>query len=196
MEKFKKKEIILLGVLVVGICFIGMYKHINESQEMIIEESIKKNSEDTTEDDKEEVWMMVDVCGEVNMEGVVKIKKGDRIIDAVTLAGGLKETADRRKINMAQKLSDGEQVYIPKIGEYIKESDALENQNSNDKKLDINTASITDLESLNGIGTALAQRIIEYRDKNGNFKKIEDIMNVSGIGKKKFENIQDQICTH
>ncbi|WP_129597337.1 helix-hairpin-helix domain-containing protein [Anaerophilus nitritogenes] len=198
MDKFKKKESILLGVLIVGIFLIGIYTHVNKSQEIIIEESIQKNLEDTKQDEEEDEWIMVDVCGEVELEGVVKIKKGDRMIDAITIAGGLKQTADRKKINMAKKLSDGEQVYIHKMGEYMDKSDLLENQdkNSDHQKLNINTASLTDLQSLDGIGASLAQRIMDYRNKNGNFKNIDDLMNVSGIGKKKFENIQDQICIY
>ena len=165
--------------------------------------------------------IMIDVTGAVNEPGVVILNEGSRIIDAINAAGGKTEEADTSKINLAYILEDGVQIYIPKIGEkseaeleaeksgstgkkeYIK-TDAGEGiitetaTNDNTKtttetKININTADKEKLKTLNGIGDSMAQKIIEYREKNGKFATIEDIKKVSGIGESKFNNIKTKI---
>lgn len=131
--------------------------------------------------------------------------------EAIEAAGGELEDADLSKVNLAYTLSDGQKIYIPKIGEIInEESEAIEyvtsdfgnnvlieednNTESGGGKVNINTANQTELETLTGIGPSTAQKIIEYRNQNGKFGTIEDIQNVSGIGDSKFENIKNHIC--
>ena len=163
--------------------------------------------------------MFIHIVGEVRNEGIVVLKKGDRIKDAIDKAGGATELADLSKINLAFVLSDGQKVRIPSkndndknqvfvtygsgdnekgLGEQI--SDGGENMNinmgdfpNNSRKINVNTASQTELETLDGIGPSLAMKIIKYREKNGKFKKIEDIKNVSGIGNSKFEEIKEKL---
>lgn len=115
------------------------------------------------------------------------------VIDAVNLAGGLKNNADSDRINLARKLTDEEKIYIPKIGE-DELPDEVSNLGSsyNSGKVNINSCSKEELVSLPGIGSVLADRILEYR-KQHRFEAIEDIMNVSGIGDKKFDNIKELI---
>lgn len=141
--------------------------------------------------------------------GIVKLKDGARIYDAIEMAGGSTDDADLSKINLAYVLEDGQKVYIPKIGEINQENAEEEyitfeygnNKNiiqdynkGGNEKVNINTANQTELETLPGIGTATAEKIIDYRNKNGKFSSIEDIQNVKGIGNAKYENIKESIC--
>ena len=145
--------------------------------------------------------IMIDICGEILHPGVFRLEEGSRVIDAVTMAGGLLETADRKKVNLARIIEDGEQIYIPAIGEIIDRIDINDPVDTNNSyslqkgngKVNINRASQDELESLSGIGEVLAKRIIQHRAEKGLFNEIDDIMNVSGIGAKKFEDIKDKI---
>lgn len=145
------------------------------------------------------------------IRGIVKIKEGARLFEAIDIAGGTTQEADLSKINLAYTLSDGQKIYIPKIGEVLSEqSDTseyifsgfgnnglIEDNNGIENgggKVNINTANQTELETLPGIGPSTAQKIIDYRNKNGKFESIGDIQNVKGIGDGKFEDIKDYIC--
>ena len=141
----------------------------------------------------------VHIIGEVKNEGIVILNKGERVIDAIEKAGGVTESADLSKINLAYKLSDGQKIKIPNVNEPVKEeANYVYGLGSNEKevknsKVNINTATQTELETLNGIGPSLASKIIEYRKKNGSFKKIEEVKNVSGIGGDKYNLIKEEI---
>ena len=130
--------------------------------------------------------------------GVYKMKIGDRVNDAIQAAGGLTENAEKSKINLATKLKDEMKIHIYKIGETNKDSsnessdDNNKSDGNNSKLININTASKEELCKLTGIGENKAKLIIEYREKN-KFTKIEDITKVSGIGKKTFEKIKNDI---
>lgn len=135
--------------------------------------------------------------------GVVTLFAGSRISDAISACGGTTELADISKVNLAYELKDGQKIYIPSIFDsenitYIQNdagNNILISDTSNENFLvNINTATQSELESLPGIGSSTAIKIIDYRTKNGLFKNIEDIMNVSGIGQSKFNNIKDYIC--
>lgn len=144
------------------------------------------------------------VIGEVKNPGVFRLQKNDRVYQAVEMAGGSLDTADMKQVDMARKLSDEETVYIPAIGEISEAPMAgtasIESHSpnysagaKNSGLININSASLEELDTLDGIGPALAQRIIDYRTGNGSFTSIEDINNVSGIGDKKFEAIKNSI---
>lgn len=145
------------------------------------------------------------------IHGIVKIKEGSRLYEAIEMAGGSNQDADLSKINLAYALSDGQKIYIPKVGEVISEQNEfseyitsgfgnnglVEDKNgiaNGGEKVNINTANQTELETLPGIGPSTAQKIIDYRSKKGKFETIEDIQNVKGIGDGKFEEIKDNIC--
>lgn len=156
-----------------------------------------------TESDMETVF--VDIIGAVNTPSLVEVKKEDRLQVAIDKAGGLTKNAERKSINLAQKLVDGAQYIIPEKGEELiinysedetQEKIAIGEQSLADGKLNINTASKTELQNLTGIGDVLSQRIIEYREANDGFNSIEDIKNVKGIGDKKYEDIYSQICVN
>ncbi|MCR4431437.1 MAG: helix-hairpin-helix domain-containing protein [Tepidanaerobacteraceae bacterium] len=141
--------------------------------------------------------VVVYVTGAVRNPGVYTLEDGMRVKDAIDLAGGPLPEADLLRINLAQKLHDEDKLYIPEIGEIMGESTLQQNSagiaSSGDGKININTAGLSELDALPGIGPATAQKIIDYRTQNGPFKSIDDIKNVSGIGDKKFEQLKDKI---
>lgn len=146
--------------------------------------------------------IIVHITGEVANEGIIKIKKDSRLVDVIEKAGGTTEEADLSKVNLAYQVKDGQKIYIPNINdkeiqEYITEepgdSIIIEGKESK-SKVNINTATQTELETLSGIGPSTALKIINYRKENGEFKQIEDIKNIPGIGEAKFENIKEEIC--
>jgi competence protein ComEA len=146
--------------------------------------------------------VMIDVGGEVIKPGVYELNNGDRVNDALVAAGGLSAKADRdwveKNLNKAEKLVDGQKIFIPKVGEILGDSvvsrDATHGVSTNSKIVRINTATIEQLDTLNGIGPAIAQRIIDYRTENGGFKDINELKLVSGIGDKLFEKIKDDVA--
>lgn len=140
------------------------------------------------------------ISGEIKNEGVYYLNKDSRIVSLIDIAGGLTPNADISKINPAQKLNDSDKIIIPtkkeESGDIDDESEEVDIDNQNcsiSEKVNINTATKEELTSLNGIGDATAEKIITYRKTNP-FKEIEDLLNVPGIGKSKFENIKDDIC--
>jgi competence protein ComEA len=134
------------------------------------------------------------VSGAVNKPDVYALPLNAIVKDAIATAGGATDDADLDRINLATKLADQMQVYVPRKGEA--EPPAPPNGSAPDTtaaKININTASIEELDKLPGIGPSLAKAIIDYRTKNGPFKQIEDINEVKGIGDALFEKIKEQI---
>lgn len=142
--------------------------------------------------------VIVHISGEVNKEGVYKLKKGDRVVDAIDLAKGATDKADLSRINLAKTVTDGEKLVIPRKKEQIKQGvkESLKSQEFTGGLIDLNSADEKSLCSLPGIGPSTAKKIIEYRESNGSFNKPEDIMQVPRIGKKKFEKIKDKITVY
>jgi competence protein ComEA len=146
--------------------------------------------------------ILVHICGEVVSPGVYEVEDGSRIIDLMKTAGGETEEACIDSLNLAQVVFDGQRIYVPsreevvsgEIPETVDTQDA-DNYMSEGYSLviNINTAAAGKLESLPGIGPVTAEKIIQYREKYGSFKRKEDLMNVSGIGPKKFEQVKDLI---
>ena len=143
--------------------------------------------------------LIVDVRGAVNKPGVYTLPVGSRVQDALTLAGEVTSNADTRALNLARRLNDGEQIYVPTVGEAIPTlpaasgKAALTAPKPASGKININTATLAELDTLSGIGPAIAQRIIDYRTQNGDFKTIEDLKKVRGIGDALFNQIKDLI---
>ena len=179
------------------------------SSEIVLEDETLKGQENAaflaSNDDFENVEasdsediskIFVYVCGEVVSPGVYELDEGSRVIDAVSAAGGLSESADDAYINLAALLEDGIKIRIPSRDETKDCEEAVEafgtTGNSNGR-VNINTASVEELKSLPGIGDGIAGKIVKYREENGKFSKIEDIMKVSGIKDKLFQKIKEQI---
>ncbi|MBQ6297287.1 MAG: helix-hairpin-helix domain-containing protein [Selenomonadaceae bacterium] len=135
------------------------------------------------------------VSGQVKNISVVELEDTGnlRFIDAVNKAGGLTNFADTEAVNLAEKLTDGQHVHIP-TKEILFQEQNFSSASSSDL-VNINTADAERLATLKGIGPALAQRIIDYREQNGNFKSIDELKNVRGIGQKKFDAFKDKITT-
>ena len=141
------------------------------------------------------------ISGEIKKEGVYYLDKDARVANLIDIAGGLTEKADISKINPAQKLNDSDKIIVPEKKDMGESStidegfndESSQNESSINDKININTATKDELTTLNGIGEATANKIINYR-KNNPFKEIEDIMNVPGIGEAKFNNIKEDIC--
>lgn len=157
------------------------------------------------EDQEESIIYKVHVCGAVNEPGVYEVNAEDRVIDAVIMAGGLREDACGDAVNLAAALLDCSRIYVPTVEEVKRDNKGLyastdiSSSTSNDiagkdsGKVNINTASETELQTITGIGATRAKSIINYRQSNGAFKRIEDITNVSGIGNASFEKMKDMI---
>lgn len=201
----QRKILIIIGILVIILISWKIYDSSNFSKldenDVLNTSTSKENSEKVKE---EEEFVAIHITGEVKHPGVVKVKEGCRIQDIIKAAGGLTENADISNVNLAYIVEDGTKIRIPsttdeKNKEYISKDIGEgiivdeENGNNNNTVININTANETELEELPGIGTSIAGRIVEYRNKNGKFKNIEDIKNVTGIGDSKFEKIKDLI---
>ena len=219
INDFNKKNKILLIVIVAIVAIISYYFIFdrkeewlnNQEQNLEIKEEIKTNDQIENNSNEQQLEknenIIVHVSGAVNKEGIVELKNNSRIIDAIDKAGGLKDEADITNINLAYIIEDGMKIHIPskeeKESTIIVESNidsgtvGLSNEiksNNNKKlKININTATKTDLETLPGIGESTALKIIEYRKEKGKFKLIEDIKQVNGIGENKFNKIKELI---
>lgn len=145
----------------------------------------------------------VDVDGAVVRPGVYRLKDGARVSQAIDAAGGLTAEADVTGLNRASKITDGQKVYVPTVGEQqaaaavggAESSAAMTpGAGSSSGLVNINTASAAELQTLSGIGPSMAQSIIDERTKNGAFASVDDLMRVSGIGEKKLAKIKDCIC--
>lgn len=187
-KKLDTKKIATLGlILFIGlIVAIAIFNFITNSNSISVEAS-----ESSTEVIKTEI--QVHVGGEVAKPGLYKLEDGARVNDAIEVAGGFTENADKDSLNLAKVLEDGEQIMIPSKGGGSSEAGSSASQ-TNNGKVNINTADLTTLQTLNGVGPATAQKIIDYRTANGKFKTIEDLKKVSGIGEKTFAKFKDQIC--
>ena len=133
------------------------------------------------------------VSGQVENISVVELEdNGDlHLVDAVNKAGGLTDLADADAVNLAEKLTDGQHIHIP-TKEILLQEKNFSGTSSGDL-VNINTADVEQLSTLKGIGPAMAQRIIDYREQNGKFKNVDELKNVRGIGQKKFDALKDKI---
>ena len=211
----KKQKILLIMIISIITLGIGYYTYTTktndefsiEEQNLEIEEN--EREKEINENIKENTKIIVHVSGAVRNEGIVELKEKARVADAIEMAGGITEDAYMKDVNLATILEDGMKIYIPtkeeveKQGENINDSVSKDtnldiynngsNTSKKNNKVNINTASKEELDTLPGIGESTANKIINYRKENGKFKTIEEIKEVSGIGDSKFEDIKDLI---
>lgn len=137
----------------------------------------------------------VHILGAVASPGVYQLRDGDRVLDAVASAGGFTATADQRGVNLARFVVDGEQILVPEIG--ATDADGATQPGGGVEavpgKLNLNTATSDELEELPRLGPEMASRILAWRDENGPFTAVEDLMNVTGIGEKTFDALKDLV---
>jgi competence protein ComEA len=136
--------------------------------------------------------LYVQVVGQVVHPGLYEVRDGDRVMDAVVAAGGFTSSADRAGINLARVVADGEQLVVPAVGEAppVGAGAGPGSAAAPRAKVNVNTADATALETLPRVGPAMAQRIIDWRTKNGRFRSIQDLRSVSGIGDATFAQLE------
>lgn len=161
-------------------------------------EPLERIHEETSVEEEESTLYAVHVSGAVkNPDQIWYLPAGSRVGDAVEAAGGATKKADLARLNLAERVYDGQKIYVPRKGEYSETaaSSAAEAPGQTGPKLiNINTAGREELMELSGIGGVYADRILQYRKDHGPFSSIEEICNVQGIGEKTFEKFKDQIC--
>ncbi|MEF9990766.1 MAG: helix-hairpin-helix domain-containing protein [Romboutsia sp.] len=171
----------------------------------INEEKSNDNSININKNNISSKEITIYISGEVNNPGIVTLDKDERLSFAIEKIGGLTKDADLNAINLAIRLEDEKHYIIPKIGEKVEalneiaetntQSEKVSNDSKKTDKININIASIQELDSLPGVGEATANKIVKYREDNGNFRTIEELKNVNGIGEKKYEDLKDLIST-
>ncbi|MCO7175661.1 helix-hairpin-helix domain-containing protein [Sporolactobacillus kofuensis] len=209
----KYKTVIILCLIILIICLWLFYRHQSnlkktitlEKTSAVFSNSDSRTSKQNTEGSRsmkdqntEAKEFIVDIKGAVVHPGIYHVRPDDRVIDGITLAGGLTKKADRNKVNLAQKVADEMVIYVPVKGE--EGVNSLSNPMGSEggerpvqdgvEKVNINTADEQKMQDLPGIGPAKAKAIILYREENGPFKSLDDLTNVSGIGDKSLEKIK------
>lgn len=222
LERFKlffyeHQKYFMYGFLLLFVCmsFTIIYASFNSDVKTVEPEVIALSDNEEKEEIITEAveTIFIDIKGEVENPGVYEMQLGDRVIDAVQMAGGFTDEATTDNVNLSKKLKDESVIIIPSyLKDYenvtikndyeidINDDIVQSEKNESDEKIEsssnlinINTASVVELMSLDGIGESKAKAIIEYRDINGDFDNILDIKNVSGIGESIYEKIKDYI---
>lgn len=195
-EKYRWFFIMGLTILIIlggGIYWWDAQNKQKRVEDVFLQESTSESTIETTNDS---YTFLVDIKGAVNSPGVYEIRDGDRMQDAIQLAGGFSKEADDRQINLSEKVADQQLIYIPKKGEKLTEQSQGQQQNNSEQtseKVNLNTADKTQLQTLSGIGEKKAEEIINYREENGRFKTINDLTKVTGIGEKTVEKLKNSI---
>lgn len=190
--KLTKFEIIII-ILILGLGSLFLTRDNLSFDDVPKIESLRKNNDynenknETSDgsDDFNNSEIEVHIDGRVKNPGVYKIKNGTRLQDLIEEAGGLLDDANTSNLNLARKLKDEEKIVIKSY---------LDKNNDEDAKININTATKDMLTSIPGVGSKMADKIIKYRQEHP-FNSVDELLNISGIGKKKFEEIKLYITT-
>lgn len=199
--KYQKEFLIGIFILILMFGFFVFYEepvsdtNSNESSPIVISES-----EFLEEKEEEQKILRVDVKGAVLKEGVYEVDEGSCVLDVIRLAGGLNDDADTSMVNLSKQVTDQMMIVIPTFEEVAEENNLTNFDDTDDVYADgssslvsINHASLSELQTLPGIGEKKALDIISYREENGGFQKLEDLKNVKGIGDRTFENLKEYI---
>lgn len=191
----KEQQLILLGLVISIVIGLGVmaFRNFTGSADrgIVVEEPVGEAKFSANPS-----GILVHVCGEVRREGVYKLKAGDRLLDAIKLAGGSLPNADLSSLNLAEQVKDGQRVVVPvkrKVIEGVSGDQEIRISGKSSGKVNLNTADEKALDSLPGVGPSTAKAIIEYRRTNGPFARIEQIMEIPRFGKSKFEKVKDKI---
>lgn len=204
-----RNNIKILAVIMIIITAFLLYGMKGNDDTITIEDGNTADSVEVTEEtdasgsnaSSDSNVLYVDVDGAVINPGVYEMKPGDRVFNAIAMAGGLTKSADTSAINQAEEVTDGQKIHIPEKGG---DTSSLSGSGTSDSssgtgatspggKININTAGAEELQEITGVGPATAEKIIDYRTQNGRFQSTEDIKNVSGIGDKTYEKMKDSI---
>ncbi|MBN9152801.1 MAG: ComEA family DNA-binding protein [Microbacterium sp.] len=137
--------------------------------------------------------LYVDVAGAVRVPGLYALPAGARLVDAVAAAGGFAQGADRQAVNLARPVSDGEQILVSVLGAAPGTGPAGATAAPGDGRVNLNTADEAALDTLPRIGPAMAKRIVQWRDDNGRFTSVEDLLAVPGIGDKMLDALRELV---
>ncbi len=185
-----REKILILFVVLLFLAG-GTWRAVNHYSSPEPEIVLIDNVEGAQEQELEPEMITVHLVGKVNNPGVYILPEGSRVYELLAMGGGFTEGADREAVNKARPLLDGEQVHIFGEGEVVKSSSA-----GTPGLININRASASDLTALPGIGEVRAEQIVRYREEHGQFRNIEEIMDVSGIGQATFDNFAGLITVY
>ena len=213
LESQHQKIIIVLVVVILAGGGYWMLKHFHPAlflgePDLVVE---TETTPPTPPSSTAQLEIVVHVMGAVKSPGVYHLSTDARVHEAIQKAGGKTDQADLHSLNLAAKMRDGEQIYVPEIrqtpdvGQTIPTSSSSaappqpsvrRSASSDGSRININTATFQELQTLRGIGPTMAQRIIEYRQTSGRFATVDDLTNVKGVGEKTLEKIRDSITAY
>ena len=215
LNKFKEKKFMLISalisvLLILTVLSFYIFSHRSQQKDSdsfsayqtILNSSGSKQTALSGKDsqkqaDKAEIT--IDIKGAVQKEGVYTLPAGSRVTDAVKRAGGLTAEADRKSVNLAQKIEDEAVIYIAEKGENISvippssASGADSTESGAGEKINLNTATLAELQTLSGIGVKRAQDILDYRDSKGGFSSVDELAEISGIGEKTLAKLKEEV---
>ncbi|MDX8364163.1 helix-hairpin-helix domain-containing protein [Cytobacillus sp. IB215665] len=201
MEFLRKYQQYWFVALIILIIFTGIVVNmitrpdetamVDSNLQSFLEQQDKPIAESSTEVSHA---IYVDIKGAVASEGVYEMAEGSRVMDVIEQAGGVLEFADMSKVNLAQLVYDEMVLYVPKQGEenYDLQHSLIGKEKDKDK-VDLNRATMAELESLPGIGVKKAEAILSYREEYGSFQAVEDLLKISGIGEKSLEKLLEYV---
>lgn len=217
IEKLKEYKF-FVGLVVVGAVLGGFFlikgNHQPQNQVATLSQEVTSSSSSTEEEEEKVVaktkgeeeseQVTVDIKGAVKNPGVYELRAGARVHEAIQKAGGLTADAEAKSINQAQKLTDEAVIYVAKIGEEGADvtqtgqhqagaSDSVGASGGKSDKVNLNTATEVELQTISGIGQKRASDIIAYRESSGRFKSVDDLKKVSGIGDKTLEKLKEYV---
>lgn len=195
----------VIGVIILGGMMVHFFSQSSKKDQLFLTnqsiEAPEKNSSETKPIDETvststRSVIYVDVKGAVKRPGMYTFVAEDRVFDVIQKAGGLTESADEKQINFAAKITDQQMLYVPEVGEEIPESSnaslaTLDSVDTNPDRVHLNTADLSQLQQIPGIGEKKAREIIQYRQDNGSFKSIDELQEIDGIGQKTVEKIKN-----
>ncbi|GGA68870.1 helix-hairpin-helix domain-containing protein [Ornithinibacillus halotolerans] len=189
MIELLRKNIVIavISLVAILILFFQLIDKDESSIAILTEEPISQDRNVEEKDIPDQI--IVDIKGAIHQPGVYEMEPNSRVKDIVDKAGGFTKDANEYEINLAQKLFDEMIIIVPKMVEGDKQSNTASQSN----KIRINYASVEEIETLPGIGPSKANAIIQYREEHGYFQKVEDLLQVSGIGEKVLEAIKEEI---
>ena len=213
LESQHQKIIIVLVVVILAGGGYWMLKHFHPAlflgePDLVVE---TETTPPTPPSSTAQPEIVVHVMGAVKSPGVYHLSTDARVHEAIQKAGGKTDQANLHSLNLAAKMRDGEQIYVPDIrqtpdvGQTIPTSSSSaappqpsvrRSASSDGSRININTATFQELQTLRGIGPTMAQRIIEYRQTSGRFATVDDLTNVKGVGEKTLEKIRDSITAY
>ncbi|RBP02393.1 helix-hairpin-helix domain-containing protein [Rossellomorea aquimaris] len=194
IEKYRTVLVILVICAIVLIAYIlKSASAVPVKEASFTADPVKKEKEPEKLKIVEKVF--VDVKGEVVNPGLYEVRQGDRLKFVIDRAGGFTPEADKKMINLAVKVSDEMMIYVPKVGEIEVPglAPSMPGTDTGKDRININTATQQEFETLPGIGPAKASTFIQYREEHGPFAAIEEIQNISGVGEKTFEKLKEYI---